>query len=114
MQQQIPNICPRYARWGIPLVGTQKVPYNIRECTQLEALSDFTFTRGAPLQDLGKMADVVYVRNIVCGEPVEKLYYSAKYPPICVYCATPVDPNTESDHYPQCTDCSGRPHIIKD
>ena len=39
------------------------------------------------------MADV-YVRDIVCGEPVEKLYYSAKYPPICVYCAIPVDPNT--------------------
>ena len=93
------------------LQQTFQAPYNIRECSQLEeALSDFTFTCGAPLQDLGKMADV-YVRDIVCGEPVEKLYYSAKYPPICVYCATLVDPNTESDHYPKCTDCSGRPHL---
>ena len=97
------------------LYSQKKLTY--RERTQLEeALSDFTFTCGAPLQDLdlpGKLADV-YVQDIVCGEPVEKLYYSAKYPPICLQCATPVDPNTESDHYPQCTDCSGRPHIKKE
>ena len=56
-----------------------------------EILNDFSFTCGAPLQDLemeGKLADV-YTRNISCREPVEKLYYVAKYPAICVYCAEP-------------------------
>ena len=99
--------CEECDVWRL-LYSQKKLTY--REHTQLEeALSDFTFTCGALLQDLdlpGKLADV-YVRDIVCGEPVEKLYYSAKYPPICVYCATPGDPNTESDHYPQCTDSSG-------
>ena len=100
--------CENCDAWRL-LYSRKKLTH--RECTQLEEA--FTFT---PLQELdlpGKLADVS-VRDIVCGEPVEKLYYSAKYPPICVYCATPVDPKPESDHYPQCTDCSGKPHIKKD
>ena len=47
------------------------------------------FTCGAPLQELhlaGKLADV-YVKDISCEDPTERLYYEAKYPPICVYCA---------------------------
>ena len=46
-----------------------------------EILNEFSFTCGAPLEDLemeGKLADV-YTRNISCREPVEKLYYVAKY-----------------------------------
>ena len=88
--------CENCDAWRL-LYSRKKLTH--RECTQLEEA--FTFT---PLQELdlpGKLADVS-VRDIVCGEPVEKLYYSAKYPPICVCCATPVDPKPESDHYPQC------------
>ena len=29
----------------------------------------------------------VYVRDVSCADPIEKLYYTAKYSPICVYCA---------------------------
>ena len=29
----------------------------------------------------------VYTRDIACGEPIEKLNYTVKYPPIRVYCA---------------------------
>ena len=49
----------------------------------------------------------VYVRNISCYEPIEKLYYSARYDPICIYCAEEVivqDANAE--FFPQCTHCS--------
>ena len=81
-----------------------------------EAVADYSFTCGAPLQDLnlpGKLAHV-YVRDMSCGDPIEKLYYTAKYPPICIYCATSVEPNPEDAHYPQCKDCSAKPHINKD
>ena len=44
----------------------------------------------------------VYARNIVCGEPIEKLNYTAKYPPICVYCAK--DTMECKEYYPQCID----------
>ena len=81
-----------------------------------EAVADYSFTCGAPLQDLnlpGKLAHV-YVRDMSCGDPIEKLYYTAKYPPICVYCATSVEPNPDDTHYPQCKDCSAKPQISKD
>ena len=80
-----------------------------------EILNDFSFTCGAPLQDLemeGKLADV-YTRNISCREPVEKLYYVAKYAAICVYCAEPMMGNMDAvQHYlPQCDVCKNKPPI---
>ena len=67
-----------------------------QEWNNLEvALADYSLTCGSPLQDLdlpGKLAHV-YIRDLSRGDPVEKLYYTAKYPPICVYCATSVEPN---------------------
>ena len=48
------------------------------------------------------------------GDPIEKLYYTAKYPPICIHCVTSVEPNPEDAHYPQYKDCSAKPHINKD
>jgi len=41
----------------------------------------------------------VYSRDITCGEPIEKLYYAAKYPPVCVYCTKDIKWN-EKDYYP--------------
>ena len=53
-----------------------------------KALEDYTFTCSAPFTDLELPEGInVYSRDITCGEPIEKLYYAAKYPPICVYCA---------------------------
>ena len=71
----------------------------------------------APLQDLemeGKLADV-YTRNISCREPVEKLYYVAKYPAICVYCAEPMMGNMDAvqQYLPQCDVCKNKPPISK-
>ena len=68
-----------------------------------EALADFKFTCGAPLQELqlaGKLAEV-YVKDISCEDPNEHLYYTARYPPISVYCACsmPVG-NASAEHYP--------------
>ena len=91
--------CEECESWRL-LYSQKKLTH--RERTQLEEDLDLT----------GKVADV-YVRDIVCGKPIQKIYYSAKYPPICVYCATPVDPDPKSDDCLQCTDCSGKPHIKK-
>ena len=45
-------------------------------------LRDYTFTYGASMSDLELPEGLdVYARDIACGEPIEKLYYSAKYPP---------------------------------
>ena len=68
----------------------------------------------AQLQDLelpGRLNEV-YTRTMSCEEPIEKLYYSAKYGPICVYCAADVD-SVPKEKYPQCTDCADKSAILK-
>ena len=57
------------------------------------ALQDISFTCGAQLRDLELPGGLneVYTRRIACEEPIERLYYSAKYASICVYCAADVD-----------------------
>lgn len=79
-----------------------------------EALEDMSFTCGAPIQDLelpGRLNDV-YTRALHCEDPIEKLYYSAKYSPICIYCAIDVDVVPE-DRYPQCDSCKDKTPIMK-
>lgn len=54
-----------------------------------KAIEDVSVTCGAQLQDWalpGQLSDV-YTREMSCVEPIEKLYYLAKYSPICIYCA---------------------------
>ena len=47
-----------------------------------------------------------------CEEPIEKLYYSAKFTDICVYCSAPVAPwNDKEQYYPQCEGCREKPPI---
>ena len=40
------------------------------------------------------------------------IYYSAKYSPICIYCAGVVE-SAPQDKYPQCQDCQDKPEIVK-
>jgi len=86
-----------------------------KEQADLEtALQDVSFTCGAQLQDmelLGRLNEV-YTRKILCEQPIEKLYYSAKYSPICVYCAADVE-SVPKEKYPQCEDCAHKPAIRK-
>ena len=72
-------------------------------------IDDISFTCGAPLQDLqlpGRLSEV-YTRELSCGKPIEKLYYTAKHTPICIYCADDVD------KYSQCNACKDKPEIMK-
>ena len=65
------------------------------------------YTCGTSLQDLklDPPLDEVYIPDITCADHIEKLYYSAGYEPICIYCACVVD-KVDSDFFPQCCNCS--------
>ena len=79
-----------------------------------KTIEDVSFICGAQLQDLalpGRLSDV-YTREMSCEEPIEKFYYSAKYSPICIYCAQDVE-SVPKDEYPQCEDCADNPVIPK-
>ena len=86
-----------------------------RERSQLrDAVEDLSFSCGAPLQDLelpGRLNDV-YTRQLHCEDPIEKLYYTAKYNPICIYCAEDME-TMPVDRYPQCDSCKDKPAIMK-
>ena len=77
-------------------------------------LDNFTYTCGSKLAELQLPVEFkdVEVRDHVCGDPIEKLYYSAKFNPICVYCGKD-QPFTSNNVYPQCTDCIGKSPIHK-
>ena len=105
--------CEHCGRWRL-LYCQQKLTKQERESLQ-EALADVSFTCGAPLQELelpGKLANV-YVRDISCEEPIERLYYTAMYPPICVYWAHSVSDKSNSEFYPQCPSCGDKSKIPK-
>ena len=50
-------------------------------CELQTALEDISYTCGAQLQGLGFTGrlEEVYTRDIFCEDPIETLYYSAKY-----------------------------------
>lgn len=70
-------------------------------------LSDLSYTCGSQLCDLNLPAELDNVENRVhqCGDTIEKLYYSAKYDPICVYCGVS-EPFSNEDCYPRCQNCN--------
>lgn len=77
-------------------------------------LDDFTYTCGSKLVDLLPPEEYKYVeiRDHSCNDPIEKLYYSAKYEPLCIYCGME-EPFTSSSSYPQCANCINKPIIKK-
>ena len=86
------------------------------ERLQLEkSLDDMSFSCGAQLQDADiptYLKEVVFVRQLSCEEPVEKLYYAAKFADICIHCASPVASWSDTEkYYPQCEGCSGKTPI---
>ena len=80
------------------------------------ALDGMSFSCGAQLQDADipeHLKDTVFVRQMGCEQPVEKLYYSAKFEDICVHCSgDDVAPWSDlEEFYPQCDGCSAKPKI---
>ena len=67
------------------------------------------------LQDLNlpdQFSDVVFVRQLHCHDPIENLYYTAKYEQICIYCGQ-LQAFTSNLEYPQCINCKEKPVIKK-
>ena len=67
--------------------------------TWLAKATDYTYTCGATLSDLELPDSLssVCVRDVECYDPLEKLYFSMKYDPICIYCCG--DKNRKSTGY---------------
>ncbi len=77
-------------------------------------IDDISYSCGATIQDLDlpEKFSCVYLKDHNCHDAVEKLYYSAGFEPICIYCAAEnVDDCVGS--YPKCSDCSEKPTIKK-
>ena len=80
---------------------------------QLERVLDHvSFSCGTQLQDYSDlpqdMMDVAFARQLDCNEPIERLYYSAKFADICVHCSSEnvTAWNDSEEFYPQCDDCT--------
>ena len=70
----------------------RKLKRQEREILERE-LDGLMYTCGTSLQDLKLWPplDEVYVQDVTCADHIEKLYFSAGYEPICIYCAGAVD-----------------------
>ena len=83
----------------------------LSEKQQLQSLfEDVSYSCGAMLGELN-LPDVlssVCILDHNCNGPIELLYYSADFSPICVHCASEDLSNSPtSDNYPMCVDCFG-------
>ena len=106
-------LCEECEMWRL-IYSKRKLKKNERE--ELEgALDGMSFSCGAQLQDADiptYLKDIVYVRQMSCEDPIEKLYYSAKFEDICVYCAASVPPWSDTEpYYPQCSSCADKQPI---
>ena len=71
-------------------------------------LSEFDFSCGFNLSDLDLpdcLVDV-HCRDLRCGDPVEKLYYSMGYENICIYCSSEDYIIIPDKCYPICMTCA--------
>ena len=101
--------------------GMWRLVYSKRKLNQRErkalqtSLDGMSFSCGAELQNANipdEFKDTVFVRKIECSEPIEKLYYSAKFADICIHCACDVPAWSDTEpYYPQCDGCEGKEHI---
>ena len=80
----------------------------------LEAiLSDVLYSCGASFEDIEfpDGLESVCIREHNCGDPIEKLYYSAD--PICYYCGSEDIIEVSEDIYPLCRNCISKVHVNK-
>ena len=104
--------CDECGMWRL-VFSKYKLKSQDRE--ELQSLLDnYTFTCGSQLSELHLPSKFEYVeiRRHNCYDIIEKLYYSAKYEPICVYCGT-VTSFTDNKSLPKCSSCQEKPSIKK-
>lgn len=103
--------CSECEMWRLVFSKYKLKPEELREIQAL--LDDYVYTCGSKLVDLlpEKFCNVE-IRDHSCFDVIEKLYYSAKYAPICVYCGVE-EPFTDNNTYPQCSSCCDKPKLKK-
>ena len=103
--------CDECGMWQL-VYSTHKLIATQRKSLE-KALDGLSFSCGAPLQELELSAELkmVFVRDLQCHNPIEFLYYSAKYEPICFYCSQPASDSKE--FYPQCGQCKDKPNVSR-
>ena len=87
--------------------------YKLSVAKLQQLLNDHSYSCAAKLQDLhlGDEFKDVEIRDRACGDTIEKLYYSAGFEPVCVYCGCD-QPFTSPEQYPQ-YECSHHPPVKK-
>ncbi len=65
-------------------------------------LEDISYSFGATLEelDIQERLERVCIKAHTCNDPMEKLYYSCGYEPVCYNCGVLLEDNV--DFYPQC------------
>jgi hypothetical protein len=111
---QIVVQCDNCDMWRL-IFSKYKLKIEQREyLQQLLSNLSYTCTCGSQLSDLNLPVefDNVEIRVHQCGDIIEKLYYSAKYEPICAYCGVS-EPYSNEQYYPQCQNCATLPPLRK-
>ena len=103
--------CSECEMWRLIFSKYKLKPDEVNEIQQY--LDNYNYSCGSKLRELlPEKFSNVEIRDHSCFETTEKLYYSANYEPICVYCGTE-QPFTVANTYPQCTRCSNKPIVKK-
>ena len=94
------------------LMGQRSLPSLEQLSTLLE---DYTYTCSATLSDLELPDSLssVCVRDVERYDPLEKLYVSMKYDPICIYCCGDKNLKSTEGYYPKCELCADKTPIAK-
>ena len=115
-QQHVKNVnivilCDECELWRL-LFCRYKI--TVQERTLLQTiLQDVSYSCGATLEDLdlpGRLKGVC-IKAHTCNDPIEKLYYSSGFEPICYYCGILVEDSP--DFFPQCESCSSKPKVAR-
>jgi len=115
-EQFRPSLSKRSAKskmWHL-LYSPRKLSPGLQK--QLSTLLDnYTYTCGATLSDLELPDSLssVCVRDVECYDPLEKLYFSMKYDPICIYCCGDKNLKSTEGYYPKCELCADKTPIAK-
>ena len=106
--------CENCDLWRIIFSKYKLKPSQKQQLQQLLDNVSYNYTCGSKLKDLDLPEEFsnVEIRDHRCKDPIEKLYYSAKFDPICIYCGQN-QPYTVEGQYPQCENCFSLPPISK-
>ena len=107
--------CDECSMWRL-VFSKRKLSIAARSTLQ-SILEDVSYTWGSSFDDLDlpdSLSSVV-IRSHQCGDAIEKLYYSAGYEDICIFCATPSDlvESLPDSVYPICSSCRETNKLVK-